>query len=145
MKAIRSLSRRLAAQANRRYEQSNKIDLPDLRQTLRKNLRRGGELIDIMHRRPKRNRVKLLMLCDVSKSMELYSGFLLQFLYAFQQVYARMETFVFSTALRENYANAETKILSRTLELLSRKMKAGAVAPALANHCKCSLPTTATN
>lgn len=119
MKAIRSLSRRLAARANRRYELSNKIDLPDLRQTLRKNLRRGGELIDILHRRPKRNRVKLLMLCDVSKSMELYAGFLLQFLYAFQQVYARMETFVFSTSLQRITPMLKQKYFQEVLELLS--------------------------
>jgi uncharacterized protein with von Willebrand factor type A (vWA) domain len=32
--------------------------------------------------------------------MELYSSFLLQFMYAFQQVYSRMETFVFGTSLK---------------------------------------------
>lgn len=119
MKCIRSLSRRLAAKSNRRYELSNKVDLPDLRQTLRKNLRRGGELIDIMHRRPKRNRVKLLMLCDVSKSMELYSAFLLQFMYAFQQVYGRMETFIFSTTLQRITTMLKQKHFGEALELLS--------------------------
>jgi uncharacterized protein with von Willebrand factor type A (vWA) domain len=119
MKCIRSLSRRLAAKANRRYEQTNKIKLPDLRQTLRKNLRRGGELIDIMHRRPKRNRVKLLMLCDVSKSMELYSAFLLQFMYAFQQVYQRMETFTFSTSLQRITPMLKQKHFGEALEWLS--------------------------
>ena len=119
MKCIRSLSRRLAARANRRYELSNKVDLPDLRLTLRKNLRRGGELIDIIYRRPKRNRVKLLMLCDVSKSMELYSAFLLQFMYAFQQVYGRMETFIFSTTLQRITAMLKQKHFGEALELLS--------------------------
>ncbi|OQP66115.1 vWA domain-containing protein [Niastella populi] len=119
MKCIRSLARRLAAKANRRYEGTNRINLPDLRQTLRKNLRRGGELIDIMHRRPKRNRVKLLMLCDVSKSMELYSAFLLQFMYAFQQVYQRMETFTFSTALQRLTPMLQQKHFGEALEWLS--------------------------
>lgn len=119
MKCIRSLSRRLAAKANRRYELSNRIDLPDLRQTLRKNLRRGGELVDIMHRRPKRNRVKLLMLCDVSKSMELYSAFLLQFMYAFQQVYQRMETFTFSTSLQRITPLLKQMHFEEALEMLS--------------------------
>jgi uncharacterized protein len=99
MKCIRAMSKRIATKVNRRYEFSHKLDIPDLRQTLRKNLRNGGELLDIIHRKPKRNRVKLLVLCDVSKSMELYTAFLIQFLYAFQQVYSRMETFVFSTSL----------------------------------------------
>ncbi|MEP7252838.1 MAG: VWA domain-containing protein, partial [Ginsengibacter sp.] len=100
LQIVKALSKRLAAKAKRRYKFSNKIDLPDLRHTLRKNMRYGGELLHIVHRRPKRNRVKLVVLCDVSKSMELYAVFLLQFMYAFQQVYKRMETFIFSTSLK---------------------------------------------
>ena len=76
------------------------MNIPDLRQTLRKNLRRGGELLEIAYRKPKRNRLKIVLLCDVSKSMELYTVFLVQFMYAFQQVYKRMETFAFGTSLK---------------------------------------------
>jgi uncharacterized protein with von Willebrand factor type A (vWA) domain len=77
--------------------------------------------MDIMHRRPKRNRVKLLMLCDVSKSMELYAAFLLQFLYAFQQVYLRMETFTFSTSLQRITPILKQKHFGDALELLSNE------------------------
>lgn len=100
MRTIKALSKRLAAQVNRRYKQANKPGLPDLRRTLRLNMRRGGELLDIAFRKPKRNRTRLVILCDVSKSMELYATFLLQFMYSFQQVYSRMETFVFGTSLQ---------------------------------------------
>lgn len=100
MRTIKAISKRLAAQVNRRYEQTNKTGLPDLRRTLRLNMRRGGELLDIAFRKPKRNRTRLVVLCDVSKSMELYATFLLQFMYSFQQVYSRMETFVFGTSLQ---------------------------------------------
>ncbi|MCW3108339.1 MAG: hypothetical protein JWQ09_2845 [Segetibacter sp.] len=100
MQNIKALSRRLAAHLNRRYEKSGKINLPDLRRTLRKNMRHGGELVEIAFRKPKRNRTKLVILCDVSKSMDLYASFLLQFMYAFQQVYSRIETFAFSTSLQ---------------------------------------------
>ena len=100
MRSIKFLSKRLAAHINRRNEKSDKINLPDLRRTLRKNMRRGGELLEIAFRKPKRNRTKLVVLCDVSKSMDLYSVFLLQFMYAFQQVYKRIETYAFSTSLQ---------------------------------------------
>ena len=100
MQIIRALAKRLAAKTNRRYKFSHQIKMPDLRQTLRKNLRRGGELMELAYRKPKRNRVKLVLLCDVSKSMELYTAFLIQFMFAFQQVYGRMETFTFGTSLR---------------------------------------------
>lgn len=100
MQIIRAIARRLAAKTSRRYKFSPDNDIPDLRQTLRKSLRRGGELLDLAYRKPKQNRTKILLLCDTSKSMELYTVFLLQFMYAFQQVYRRMETFVFGTSLK---------------------------------------------
>ena len=121
MQTIRSIAKRLAAKTNRRYESSYKADMPDLRKTLRKNLRRGGELLDIVHRRPKRNRIKLVLLCDVSRSMELYSAFLIQFMYAFQQVYRRMETFVFSTSLKRITSLLKQKNFGEAMQLLSNE------------------------
>ena len=121
MQTIRLIAKRLAAKTNRRYEFSYKADMPDLRKTLRKNLRRGGELLDIVHRKPKRNRIKLVLLCDVSRSMELYSAFLIQFMYAFQQVYRRMETFVFSTSLKRITSLLKQKNFSEAMQLLSNE------------------------
>lgn len=121
MQTIKSIAKRLAAKTNRRYELSPKTDMPDLRKTLRKNLRRGGELLDIVHRRPKQNRVKLVLLCDVSRSMELYSAFLIQFMYAFQQVYRRMETFVFSTSLKRITSLLKQKNFHEAMQQLSHE------------------------
>jgi uncharacterized protein with von Willebrand factor type A (vWA) domain len=118
MQIIKALSKRLAAITSRRYKPSHKISMPDLRQTLRKNMRWGGELLDIVHRKPKRNRVKLVVLCDVSRSMELYTVFLIQFIYAFQQVYNRMETFVFSTSLTRITPLLKQKNFREALHLL---------------------------
>ncbi|MGZ8552196.1 MAG: vWA domain-containing protein [Chitinophagaceae bacterium] len=118
MLIIKAFAKRLAAKANRRYRFTNRVNIPDLRNTLRKNLRRGGELIELGYRQPKRNRVKLVLLCDVSKSMELYTAFLLQFMYAFQQVYSRMETFVFGTSLARITPVLKEKHFRETLQLL---------------------------
>jgi uncharacterized protein with von Willebrand factor type A (vWA) domain len=70
----------------------------DLRRTLRANLNRG-DLLELRYRQRKRRRVRLVVLCDVSGSMDLYSRFLLQFLFALQHVFGRVETFTFSTRL----------------------------------------------
>ncbi|MEP7372910.1 MAG: VWA domain-containing protein [Chitinophagaceae bacterium] len=118
MQTIKSLSKRLAAKSNRRHKFSRQINLPDLRQTLRKNLRRGGELVELAYRKPKRNRVKLVLLCDVSKSMELYTAFFIQFMYAFQQVYGRMETFTFGTSLKRVTPFLREKNFREALQLL---------------------------
>jgi uncharacterized protein with von Willebrand factor type A (vWA) domain len=58
MQTIRALSKRLAAGQTKGMNYPTKLT-PDLRQTLRKNMRCGGELIDIVHRKPKRNRINL--------------------------------------------------------------------------------------
>jgi len=119
MQLIKALAKRLAAKTNRRYKFSHKIKMPDLRQTLRKNLRRGGELLELAYRKPKRNRVKLVLLCDVSKSMELYTAFLIQFMYAFQQVYGRMETFTFGTSLKRITSFLKENNFREALQLLA--------------------------
>jgi hypothetical protein len=70
----------------------------DLRRTLRANLSRG-DFIELKYRRRKLRKARLVLLCDVSGSMDLYSRFLLQFLFAMQNVFVRVETFTFSTRL----------------------------------------------
>lgn len=99
-KLILLLARRMARQYSRRKERARSASLLDLRNTMRKNLRRGGELIELAKFKPRQQKNQLILLCDVSKSMDLYSQFLIQFVYAFQQVGQRVETFVFSTSLQ---------------------------------------------
>ncbi|MFN8357049.1 MAG: VWA domain-containing protein [Spirosomataceae bacterium] len=123
MQRIRMIARTLANRVNRRYQRSrNSTALFDLRNTLRKNLRRGGELLELAYRKPKKNRLKLVVLCDVSKSMDLYSSFLIQFIYAFQSVYRRIETFVFSTSLHRISAELKQQHFQTALQELSDKV-----------------------
>jgi uncharacterized protein len=121
MRSIKALAKNLAAKLSRRYKQTDVTGLPDIKRTLRKNLRRGGELLEIVYRKPKRNRTKLIAICDVSRSMDLYSAFLIQFLYAFQQAYRRIETFLFSTSLqRVTHVLKETNF-DRVKQMLVRE------------------------
>jgi uncharacterized protein with von Willebrand factor type A (vWA) domain len=92
------IARRLAHRLSRRRRPGARRGQVDLRRTLRANLSRG-ELIDLRYRRRRRRKVRLALLCDVSGSMDLYSRFLLQFLFAMQNVFGRVETFTFSTRL----------------------------------------------
>jgi hypothetical protein len=92
------IARRLATRRSRRLGPSRRRGRVDLRRTIRQALVRG-ELIDLARREPKILKTKLVVLCDVSGSMDLYSRLLVQFLYALQHQLGRMETFVFSTRL----------------------------------------------
>jgi uncharacterized protein with von Willebrand factor type A (vWA) domain len=92
------IARRLARRLSRRRRPVRRRGRVDLRRTLRANLTRG-EIIELRYRQRKRRKVRLVLLCDVSGSMDLYSRFLLQFLFALQHVFARVETFTFSVHL----------------------------------------------
>jgi len=92
------IARRLARRVSRRRRPVRRRGRLDLRRTLRANLTRA-EIIELRYRQRKRRKVRLVLLCDVSGSMDLYSRFLLQFLFALQHVFARVETFTFSVHL----------------------------------------------
>ena len=92
------IAKRLARRISRRRRPVRRKGRVDLRRTLRANLTRG-DLIDLRFRARRRRKVRLVLLCDVSGSMDLYSRFLLQFLFALQNVFGRVETFTFSTRL----------------------------------------------
>ena len=95
---LRRLGRILARALSRRYRSQTRGRLPDLRRTMRLMLR-DGEILDIAQRQRRPRRLALDLICDVSKSMDVYSSFLIQFMYAFQHAYRRIETYVFSTSL----------------------------------------------
>ena len=94
----RQIARRLATRRSRRLRPSRRRGRVDLRRTVRLSLTRG-ELIELARRERRIQKTKLVIFCDVSGSMDLYSRLLLQFLYAMQNQLGRMETFVFSTRL----------------------------------------------
>lgn len=92
------LARRLARRLSRRRRPTRRGGIVDLRRSFRANVMKG-EIIELRRRERRRRKVRLVLLCDVSGSMDLYSRFLLQFLYALQNVFGRVETFTFSTRL----------------------------------------------
>jgi uncharacterized protein len=116
---IREMAKWLANRVNRRHQKSNAQKVFDLKNTLRKNMRNGGELVNIEYKKPKKNKIKLILLCDVSKSMELYSIFLLQFMYAFQSVFKHIETFTFGTSLQKITKELQQNSFRKTLDDLS--------------------------
>ena len=71
----------------------------DLRRTLRQNLRYGGEPLQLTWRRRKLKRRPLIVISDISGSMERYSRVLLKFIYVISNGLEKVEAFVFSTRL----------------------------------------------
>jgi uncharacterized protein with von Willebrand factor type A (vWA) domain len=72
---------------------------PDLRRMLRVNAKHGGELVTIPRRTRRVARRPLVVVCDVSGSMEPYTRMLLLFAHAIARRHRSVEVFLFSTRL----------------------------------------------
>ncbi|MEN9610131.1 MAG: hypothetical protein RLZZ628_945 [Bacteroidota bacterium] len=96
---LRQIAERLARRQNRRFLPEKRGNL-DLRRSLRKNVLNGGDLLHLCRKGRQKRRSELVLLCDVSQSMDMYSRFLIQFAYSFRQVFRRVEVFAFGTTLQ---------------------------------------------
>ena len=71
----------------------------DFRRLIRANARHGGEILTLPRRERMRAPRPLILICDVSGSMEPYTRMLLLFAHALTRRGERVEVFVFSTRL----------------------------------------------
>lgn len=118
-KIIQLLAKTLAVNLTRRKKNTKKTKQLDIRRTMYLNKYYQGEVLRLAYSEPKPKKLRLVLICDVSKSMDLYSRFLIQFMYAFQSAYQQLETFVFSTSLQHITDHLQRKSIHQTLQELS--------------------------
>jgi hypothetical protein len=73
----------------------------DLKSTMRHNMSRGGVPFEIFFKQRKKERPKLVVLCDISSSVANVSRFMLQFVYSLQEAFTKVRSFVFVSELGE--------------------------------------------
>ncbi len=83
----------------RRKKRGRRGEHMDMRRTLRKSMHTGGDPIELARKRRRRHPRRLVMLCDISGSMEPYARAYLQFLHAARATGPYSEAFVFATRL----------------------------------------------
>jgi hypothetical protein len=94
------LTPRLETRRTRRYELHRHGRRLAPRAMFRRNLGAGGQLVEWVWRRPVRRPRPIVVLCDISGSMERHSRLLLRFIAALQTSSAvRTESFVFGTRI----------------------------------------------
>ncbi len=96
---LKDLTWRIEERRTRRNRPSHTGRRIDMRRVLRRNLRYGGEPIDLAWREVRTKRRPLVVLCDISGSMERYSRILLQFVHTISSGLHDVESFVFGTRL----------------------------------------------
>jgi uncharacterized protein with von Willebrand factor type A (vWA) domain len=127
--AERALARRLLARIARRGPERvsrrtrptrRRREVHDLRATVRASLRHGGELMERRWRAPTQRPRRLVLVCDVSGSMEPYARMLMQYLQACVAGRTRVEAFAFGTRLtritRELAGRDPDRALARAAE-----------------------------
>ena len=118
-RAILLIATKIATQISRRKKRARKGNAVDPRWTMRNNMKYGGEIIDLVNRKRRIKKTKVVLLCDVSGSMDCYSRFLIQFMYGLQNELWGVETFVFSTSLSRITHLIRTKDITNALEKIS--------------------------
>ena len=96
---IRRLSLPLDLRRTRRLRPSAHGPRIDLAATLRRSLRRGGEMVDLSRSARVVRPPPLVVLCDISGSMARYAQVLLHFLHAVANDRDRVHVFLFGTRL----------------------------------------------
>ncbi|MDR7415502.1 MAG: VWA domain-containing protein [Armatimonadota bacterium] len=119
-KLVVAIARRIATRMSRRMQRARHSHRLDLRRTMRLHLRWGGDLPELAFKRRRVRKTRLVLLCDVSGSMDIYSRFLIQFVYALQEAVGNVESFVFSTSLTRVTPALRSRTLREALDRLSR-------------------------
>lgn len=119
----RRIVKRLASKPSRRWQPVARGHRVNLRRSLRISLKTGGELIELAYKRRRAKRTKLVVICDVSGSMDMYSRLLLQFVYGLQNSFAKVESFVFATSLSRITGELKNKTYRRALDRLASNVQ----------------------
>ena len=98
-KLIRQLRLPLPLVRTRRHAPDLRGRRVHLRATLRESLREGGDVIPLVRSKPVEIHPPLVVLCDISGSMNPYARMFLHFLHALTNDRDRVHTFVFGTRL----------------------------------------------
>ncbi|MXY22393.1 MAG: VWA domain-containing protein [Dehalococcoidia bacterium] len=91
--------RALASRPGRRRKRHRRRGVPDLRGAMRLSLATGGDAVRLPRLRRVHRTPRLLLLLDVSGSMDRHARLMLRLAHAVGQQTGRVETFAFSTAI----------------------------------------------
>lgn len=96
---IESMTWRLGTRLTRRKQRALHGEFIDYRATLRGAMKQGGVPLDLKWRERKERMRPLVLICDISGSMDRYSRLLLRFVHALEHGLDAVEVFVFGTRL----------------------------------------------
>jgi uncharacterized protein with von Willebrand factor type A (vWA) domain len=109
----------LRARRSRRQQRHRRGRRLDLRRTIRASLSHGGTPLDLAWKRPRRKRLRVALLLDVSGSMSVYTPMSVRFAMGMLRGSANAEAFMFHTRLVEISAALRERDRVRALDQLT--------------------------
>jgi hypothetical protein len=119
---MRRMHWRPALRRTRRKRMSKRRGSLDLRQMMRTSMRFAGEPLRLTYRRPRYRRRPLVVLCDISGSMDRYSRMLLHFVHTLSDGIGQVETFVFGTRLTRITRLLRSKDVDDAVAMVSKQV-----------------------
>ncbi len=123
--AVARMAKRLAARHSKRRRILLRGQL-DFRRTMRANAGHDGVPFELHHKHRRRDKPRIVVVCDVSGSVMAHVRFLLLFLYALQGTVADLRSFAFSNALKDVAQPLETLPFDDAMALILREVGGGA-------------------
>ncbi len=119
---IAQLVKQFPSNESRRLVGARAGDRLDILRMQRRSLQYGLLPFDLYYRRRKEKKPRLVLLCDVSGSMERYSSFLVQFICGMREELAQVEIGLFATRLTMVTALLGRAQLQRSISQLSKRV-----------------------
>ena len=99
-KHITKMARKLASRYARRYRRAKHGEI-DLRRTIKNAMINGGTPVRLKYRKRVISKPELILLCDVSGSVAIFSEFMLQLVYTIQNRFSHIRSFLFVNTVDE--------------------------------------------
>jgi uncharacterized protein with von Willebrand factor type A (vWA) domain len=121
---VAKVAKRLAVKHSRRRKRTQR-GLLDVRRTMRANAGVDGIPFNVIWRQKKKDRPKIIVICDVSGSVALYVRFLLLLLFSMKEAIPDLHAFAFSYRLKSVDDILETMEFDAAIKKILREIGLG--------------------
>jgi uncharacterized protein with von Willebrand factor type A (vWA) domain len=115
---VRKMAKRLAARHSRKRKVTKRGQL-NMSKTIRGGIPTDGIMFKTYWKQTRKDKPKILAICDVSGSVAAYAKFLLMFLYSLQDILPEVRSFAFSSHLGEVSHLFEEHDIEKAIELVN--------------------------
>ncbi len=120
---IQQMTWDISKRITRRRVQAKSGHQLDLRNGMRSATKYGGVPLELAYQKRKIKERPIVLLADISGSMEKYSRLMLQFFYSVAQSHKNVESFVFGTRLTRITGDLKLKNIDRAVDQAAREVR----------------------